>query len=40
MENIKKKFLTEKKRNYEDIIKEFENKNGNITFEYFRDEIC
>jgi hypothetical protein len=36
----KKKFLTEKKRNYEDIIKEFENKNGNITFEYFRDEIC
>ena len=35
----KKSFLEEKKRNYEDIIKEYENKKGNITFEFFRDEI-
>ena len=33
-------FLENEKRNYEDIIKEYENKKGNITFEYFRDEIC
>ena len=36
----KKNFLQEKKRNYEDIIQEYENEKGNITFEYFRDEIC
>ena len=39
---IRPKILVEKnnKKNYEDIIKEYENKTGNITFEYFRDEIC
>ena len=39
---IRPKILVEKnnKKNYEDIIKEYENKVGNITFEYFRDEIC
>ena len=37
----KPKILYEKnKKNYEDIIKEYENTKGNITFEYFRDEIC
>ena len=30
----------DKKRNLEEIIQEYENKKGNITFEYFRDEIC
>ena len=35
-----KNFFDNKKRNLEDIINEYENKKGNITFEYFRDEIC
>ena len=36
----KNNFFDDKKRNYEDIIHDYENKKGNITFEYFRDEIC
>ena len=36
----KKIDLQENKRNYEDIIKEYQNKKENITFDYFRDEIC
>ena len=37
----KPKILYEKnKKNYEDIIQEYENIKGNITFEYFRDEVC
>ena len=36
----KNNFFDEKKRNYEDIIHDYENKKCNITFEYFRDEIC
>ena len=32
--------LDENKRNYEDIIKEYQNKKDSITFDYFRDEIC
>ena len=32
--------LEENKRNYEDIIKEYQNKKDSITFDYFRDEIC
>ena len=39
---IRPKIFVEKnnKKNYEEIITEYENKTGNITFEYFRDEIC
>ena len=35
-----KNLFNDKKRNLEGIIQEYENKKGNITFEYFRDEIC
>ena len=35
-----KNLFDDKKRNLEEIIQEYEDKKGNITFEYFRDEIC